>query len=227
VRRASGLPAAASARGAVVVIDVLRAFTTAAYACASGAREIVLVASVEEAFALRVSRLPEALLIGEVDGRPIPGFDHGNSPERMRELDLAGRTVILRSSSGTQGVVCAERASSVWLGSLVTASATARALEHEREVTLLAMGWPDGRPGEEDEACAELFEQILRGREPDTRAITLAVEQSVAGRQALNPAIDWISPGDLACATWIDRFDFALPVAIEDGLMVARPRART
>lgn len=38
------------AKGLCVVIDVLRAFTTAAYAFAAGAKEIVLVSTAEEAF---------------------------------------------------------------------------------------------------------------------------------------------------------------------------------
>ena len=46
--------------GVVVVIDVLRAFTTAAFAFAAGAREIVLVSTVDEALALR-ERLAGAL----------------------------------------------------------------------------------------------------------------------------------------------------------------------
>src|SRR5262245_64699993 len=99
ITRLRGVEAAASARGAVVVIDVLRAFTTAAYALASGAGEIVLVSTPEQAFVLR-ERWPRALLVGEVGGRPIPGFDHGNSPAAMQELDLRGKPIGLRSSSG-------------------------------------------------------------------------------------------------------------------------------
>ena len=55
------------ATGAVVAIDVIRAFTTAAFAFAAGARDIVLVGTVEEAFAQR-ERFPGALAMGEVDG---------------------------------------------------------------------------------------------------------------------------------------------------------------
>lgn len=42
--------------GPVVVIDVIRAFTTAAYAFGSGAAEIYLVGDVEEAVAFKAAR---------------------------------------------------------------------------------------------------------------------------------------------------------------------------
>ena len=225
VVRTSGVASAEGARGAVVVIDVLRAFTTAAYAVAAGASEVVLVATVEQAFALRERRFPGALLVGEVGGRPIAGFDHGNSPEAVAALDLAGRRVILRSSSGTQGVVRATSASSLWLGSLVTASATARALAGQELATLVACGAPQGPDGDEDEACAELLEARLLGRPCDERAIVRRVELSPAGQLAYDPGADWITPGDLARATAVDRFGFALRARREDGLDVARPVA--
>jgi 2-phosphosulfolactate phosphatase len=51
IRIVEGLAGAREATGVVVVIDVMRAFTTAAYAFAAGIREIELVATVEEALA--------------------------------------------------------------------------------------------------------------------------------------------------------------------------------
>jgi 2-phosphosulfolactate phosphatase len=222
ITRLRGVEAAASARGAVVVIDVLRAFTTAAYALASGAGEIVLVSTPEQAFVLR-ERWPRALLVGEVGGRAIPGFDHGNSPAAMQELDLRGRTVVLRSSSGTQGVTRAHAAERLFLGSLVVAAATARALARmPGETTLLAMGSVQGPDGPEDDACADYLAALIEQRIIDRRAVARTVEESPAGRQALDPAIDWISPGDLACAVAIDRFDFTMPVHREGELLVAR-----
>ena len=232
-----GIEGASGARGSVVVIDVLRAFTTAAYALAAGAREIRLVATPREALALRAER-PELVLVGEVGGKPIPGFDHGNSPERMQELDgpgLAGRTVVLRSSSGVQGALAASAtAERIFLGSLVTASATARAARAQGgDVTLVAMGSPDapgvGPDGAEDQACAELLECLLRDQRPDLERIVRTVRESPAARQALDPALDWITPGDLECALALDRFDFALVVERAGGGVVARrhvPRSR-
>lgn len=65
-----GADGARAASGVVVVIDVMRAFTTAAYAFGAGIGEIELVARVEEALAAPGFRM------GEVRGRLIPGFDH-------------------------------------------------------------------------------------------------------------------------------------------------------
>ena len=65
---------AAKAAGLVIVIDVLRAFTTAASAFDVGAEAVVLVADVEEAFAMREEN-PGWLIMGEEDGlhvmRPV------------------------------------------------------------------------------------------------------------------------------------------------------------
>ncbi|HSG66484.1 MAG TPA: 2-phosphosulfolactate phosphatase, partial [Gammaproteobacteria bacterium] len=119
MRRAT-LETCRDADGVVVVIDVLRAFTTAAFAFERGAREIVLVATVDEAFALR-GRIPGSLLIGEVGGLPIDGFDLPNSPTAVAAADLDGRRLILRTSSGTQGVVRAERAEHLLGASLANA----------------------------------------------------------------------------------------------------------
>src|ERR1700694_6285004 len=96
------LPDAQEARGVVIVIDVIRAFTVAAYAFAGGASRLWLVRTTDEAFALR-QREPQALLAGEIGGRLIPGFDYNNSPSLMAEGNIKGRTIIYHTRAGTQG----------------------------------------------------------------------------------------------------------------------------
>ena len=59
IRIDSMLPGAERAVGAVVIIDVFRAFTTAAVALAGGADKIIVVGDVEEAMD-RIEDLPEA-----------------------------------------------------------------------------------------------------------------------------------------------------------------------
>jgi 2-phosphosulfolactate phosphatase len=100
------LDGARNASGAVAVIDTFRAFTTAAVALASGASRIIMVATVEEALALRAAE-PGAICMGEVRGEAPPGFDYGNSPFELAAVDLRGETIIQRTSAGTQGIVAA------------------------------------------------------------------------------------------------------------------------
>ena len=92
------------ARGTVVVIDVLRAFTTAAFAFERGAKKILPVSTVDEAFRMR-ERDPTCLLMGEINALPVPGFDLPNSPHIVGQAELEGCTIIHRSTAGTQGIV--------------------------------------------------------------------------------------------------------------------------
>ena len=84
-----------------VVVDVMRAFTVAAWAFARGAERIVLAESLDEARALK-ERHPDWVAIK--DGPPAPGFDTVNSPGMLRSMDLSGRTVVQKTTAGTVGV---------------------------------------------------------------------------------------------------------------------------
>jgi len=165
IRVDSLIAGAERAVGVVVVIDVFRAFTTAAVALAKGATKIVIVRDVEEALRLRAAGVGQ-LCMGEVGGRAPPGFDLGNSPFEASRADLEGRTIVQRTSAGTQGIVAAKQASRLYAGSLVTATATARAIlrQSPSEVTLVAMGLDGARRSDEDELCAIHLRNLLQGR---------------------------------------------------------------
>ncbi|MEI7844174.1 MAG: 2-phosphosulfolactate phosphatase [Chloroflexota bacterium] len=94
----------ATTAGVVIVIDVLRAFLSTAFAFEAGADSISLVGSVEEAVYLK-NIYPDWILMGELNGLPPLGFDLGNSPTQIRKLDLTGKKMIQRTSAGTQGMV--------------------------------------------------------------------------------------------------------------------------
>ena len=213
VRRLSGLEGAREADGTAVIIDVFRAFTTAAFCVAAGAREVVLVGDHVQALALKAAD-PSLFLTGEIDGRPIPGFDIGNSPSRIEGRDLTGRRVVQRTSAGTQGVVAAAAASEIVLGCLVIAGATIRYLRGRDPISLVAMGTHGGGDHDEDEICAAYLEQLLLDAIAPAPAISLAPPESWP---------DWFPRRDAELALEVDRFDFALPVTREGGLLVARP----
>jgi len=121
--------------GTVVVIDVLRAFTTAAYLFAAGVEDIALVSSIEEAIIIKHSH-PDFLLAGEFNSYPIQDFDFGNSPSSFLNVDLHEKHFIQRTTCGTQGVVQSILASDILLASLCCVSATARYINKQRCQTI-------------------------------------------------------------------------------------------
>jgi 2-phosphosulfolactate phosphatase len=106
VVRKSLLAGAQEAEGLAVIIDVLRAFTCAAFMMHLGAERVVLLAGPEAALDLK----PEQgyLAVGEVEGKMVPGFDLDNSHSQSltagRAL-FAGRTVAQRTSAGVTGAL--------------------------------------------------------------------------------------------------------------------------
>jgi 2-phosphosulfolactate phosphatase len=223
IRIDSMLPGAERAVGAVVIIDVFRAFTTAAVALAGGADKIIVVGDVEEAMALRSAGAGQ-ICMGEVGGVMPPGFDLGNSPYEASRADLAGKTIIQRTSAGTQGIVAAKQATQLYAGSLLTATATTRAIRKHspQQVTLVAMGLDGRKRTDEDELCAIHLRNLLQGRQGSvsgTREVILAGPQIPDFADSTKPHLH---PGDLDIALDIDRYDFAVRISQEDGRLVAR-----
>lgn len=203
----------------VVVIDVLRSFSTAAYAFAAGARRIYPVETIAEAHRLKAA-LPDALTTGAVGGGdPVPGFDCGNSPSALRGLDLAGRTLIQSTAAGVRGLGRFAHARALFAGSLVCAAATAAAIRKLRpaEVVFVVTGeWVD-RDGDEDLACADYLDALLRGGTPDPASYARRVRDSDFGRRFLAGDNPNLPLADLELCAQADRFDFAMPARRHDG----------
>jgi 2-phosphosulfolactate phosphatase len=138
-----------------------------------------MVRSVEETLALREAGIGEVCM-GEVRGRAPDGFDFGNSPFEISSVDLDGKTIIQRTSAGTQGIVeAASKADRLYAASLVTAEATVRALlsGSPDQVSLLAMGENGLKRTDEDELCAIHLRNRLEGRPGDPDAIRRLIPQ--------------------------------------------------
>jgi len=212
-----------TATGTVVVIDVLRAFTTAAYAFDAGAEDITVVSTVAEAFALK-EQMPDALLMGEEDGLPIPGFDLSNSPAELVDKHLKGQNLIQRTTSGTQGVVRSTHAETLLTSSLVCVGATSRLIQEliPESLTFVITGWRPGGWGDEDAACADYIESLLSGHKPDPEPIYERVRQSPPGRLFSDPTQPEFNPADLDYCLRSNLFDFAMLVKRENGLLIMK-----
>jgi 2-phosphosulfolactate phosphatase len=206
-----------TAKGTVIVIDVLRAFSTAAYAFSLGAKQVLLVGTVEEALTLR-QQVPNSKVMGEVNGIRPDGFDFGNSPTYLSQEGLSGVTMIQRTTAGTQGVVRSQNADVLLASSFVVADAT---VKHVRklgsdQVTFVIMG-KDFGGGDEDLACAEYLEALLKGEHPDPQPFIQRVLASRDASQHLDPHKIGFPITDLEYCTQIDKFDFAMPIKRNDG----------
>jgi len=224
VTRALGIEGARAATGIVVVIDVIRAFSVSAYALAGGARECLLVPTVDEARAL-ADETPDAVVSAEVDTLPVEGIAISNSPTQITQADLRGRALIQRTSAGTPVISAVGEGHDIYAASLVVARATAQAclLRKPDAVTLVASGdFP------EDHACALYMESLISGT-PDAASVEELLRPLYASeRYRRFAAGDW--PGfpktDLDLALVPDRFDFAMPATRAAGcvrLLMLRP----
>lgn len=214
----------------VVVIDVLRSFSTAAYAFAAGADLIYPVETVAEAASLRQAR-PEALTTGAIaGGDPVPGFDFGNSPAALAGHDLRGRELIQTTAAGVRGLLRFAHAGSAFAAGLVCARATAEAIRRmaPSSVALLITGeWVD-RDGDEDAACADYIEALLHGRNPDPAQYVERVRNSDFGRRFLSGTNPSLPAADLDLCAQADRFDFAVRAVRRAGrLALETTRGRT
>lgn len=227
------------ARGLVVVIDVIRAFSTAAYAFSCGVREILLAGTVDQAFELR-QRFPEYLIMGELGGLPIPGFDLSNSPTHLLQMNqmtpLQGKGMIQRTSAGTQGIVRCQGAEAILAASMVVAGAIALAIRKlsPTTVTFVITGSEAGSEykgptrdsptfGDEDAACADYIELLLNNQKPDASPFIKRILNSAPGRIFADPDRPEFPAADLPLCTALDRFKYALRVDKRDDLLVMTP----
>ena len=214
------LEGAKKAEGLSVVIDVFRAFTAECYMYNAGAKRVIAVGKLEEAFALKEEH-PDWLLAGERNGIMVEGFDFGNSPAAFEHIDLKGKTLVHTTSAGVQGLSAAGNAKELLAGSLVNASATARYIKgrYPELVSLIAMGWNGVKETEEDELCAEYLSALLKDqdmRDIKEKALYLQYQE---GKKFFDPKQKDVFPErDFWLSIDVDRFDHVLKVK-PDGFM--------
>ncbi|MFJ7060690.1 2-phosphosulfolactate phosphatase [Streptomyces microflavus] len=217
-----GIAELAEVPSVAVVVDVMRAFTVAAWAFARGAEKIVLAESLDDALVL-TARHPEWVALK--DGPPAPGFAMVNSPGLLRSADLGGRTVVQKTTAGTVGALAVKDASLVLCAGFVVAEATAQLLRARGSgsVTFVVTG-EDGR-ADEDLACAQYIAGRATGAGTDAAGFLRRAAASRAATELAEGVRQGVHPDDIALCLELDRFPFAMVAALEDSLMVLRPYA--
>jgi len=231
ITRGSLLAGAKTARGLSVVIDVFRAFSCAPLLFFLGVEKGILVSTPEEAIALKKEDAT-LILVGEVDGAPIEGFDFGNSPSQILKHDPAffqGKTIVQRTSSGVQGALAAlENSDEVLLASFALAASTARYIlnKNPAHVSILAMGWNLEVIAPEDEWCGTYIAHLLgKGDYNHIQALREIIfhEQAQKFLQRKKPHFP---PEDPLLCLQRDVYEFVLRAERESGRVIVRKDAR-
>lgn len=157
-----------------VVIDVLRATSTATQALAAGYQRVLCADTIERARALRG---PGRVLAGERHGLKPEGFDQGNSPAEATEV--RGAELVLATTNGAPTIVAAAaHAPEVLLCCLlnldpVIAAIRDRVAGREATVQLVCSG-TDGAVAVEDVYVAGRVSAALAGERSDAALIAEA-----------------------------------------------------
>ncbi len=162
-----------------VVIDVLRATSTATQALAAGYRRVLFAESVERARSLRGDG---RVLAGEVGCLKPHGFDQGNSP--LEATHRRGEELVLATTNGAPTVIAAAAAGarSVLLACLLNLESVVAALGERAdpagsELLLLCSG-TDGELALEDMYVAGRLSASLPGPRTDAARVAEAVARA-------------------------------------------------
>lgn len=209
---------AKEATGIAVIIDVFRAFTVEPYLINNGAQKLIPVGDMQIAYDYK-QKDNNCVLIGERKGVMLPGFDYGNSPAQIQNVDFTGKTVIHTTSCGTQGIANAINAQEIITGSFVNAKAIAKYIMSRKieEVSLVALSRPGEKPFEEDELCAKYIKSLLENRPLDNLEEEIEKLKKTSGAKFFNDLLQDVFPEkDFYLCTELDKFNFVLRVNKDD-----------
>lgn len=203
-RRADAATAVNHPPGVAIVIDVLRA-TSTAVVLLSRVPEVCVVAGLDA-----IAALPPRpyLIVSELDGADAFGPRIDNSPVEAGRVPLDGRMPVLVTTNGTRALcAAAESAEHVVAASFLNLGAVAAAVAAlaPAQVTLLPAGdFTGGVPHAEDERCADALAALLRGERPDFPSLLAAAraDARIERRLAREPGL----AADLDLALSVDRF---------------------
>ncbi len=158
-----------NAQDVYIVIDLIRATTCMTVMCDRNVQHIFAASTVQQAREAR-QQYPQRLLCGERQGKPLPGFDYGNSPVEFSHLDLQGRELIMTTTNGTRAFYACPTESIRLAGCLQNAKAVA---EHaltcadERQVDLhIVCAGEENFFGLDDTICAGYIVRELQRLSP-------------------------------------------------------------
>ena len=147
----------------VVIIDIFRATSSICYGIENGAEAIIPVAKVEECIAYQKDH-NDYLLAAERNGEVVTGFDFGNSPFSYTKEKVAGKTIVLTTTNGTQALHLSRRSKKIVIGSFLNLTSLCAWLKSQHEnILLVCAGWKNNFNLEDTLFAGAIAEQLKRG----------------------------------------------------------------
>jgi 2-phosphosulfolactate phosphatase len=177
------------AGASAVVIDAIRATTTIVAALAAGCREVVPLRTDAQVRA-EAARRPAGTVVtaGERLGLRIEGLDYNNSPSVMTAENVAGRTLLLTTTNGTQAILDAMAAPAVLIAALPNRRAVARRLAAlGRRVVFVSAGTVAAVSCEDTLVAGAVIAALVDGNFPLTPAPSPPVGRGEDGKRCQAP----------------------------------------
>ncbi|WP_420582662.1 2-phosphosulfolactate phosphatase [Reichenbachiella sp.] len=163
----------------VVVVDILRATSVMVTAMAHGAKEIIPVATLEEA----KSYLDQGFLCAaERGGSQVDGFPLDNSPFSYMNEEIKDQPIVITTTNGTLAITKSTTADQVLVGAFLNIQAVADyIINQDKDVIVHCAGWK-GKTNMEDTLFAGALVDLLTDTHElacDTAHLSLKYYQSV------------------------------------------------
>lgn len=165
---------------AAVVIDVLRATTTIAWALHNGAEAVEAFADLQ-----RLNAAAEAwtdsprLLLGERGGQMLAGFDLGNSPVAVVPEIVGGKRLFMSTTNGTRALDRVRDVPLLLTAALPNREAVAQRLQSKQPAMLaiVGSGWEGAYSLEDSLAAGALGARL---KELDPEGVVIANDELMA-----------------------------------------------
>ncbi|MFY0625392.1 MAG: 2-phosphosulfolactate phosphatase [Reichenbachiella sp.] len=164
----------------VVVVDILRATSVMVTAMAHGVKDILPVATLDEA--KHHLEKKDYICAAERGGDMVDGFSYGNSPFSYMHEDIKGKSLVMTTTNGTLAITKSTDADEIIIGAFLNISTIAEYLSRtNKDVIIHCAGWK-GKTNMEDTLFAgALVEKLLETHDMgcDTPSLALSYYQAV------------------------------------------------
>ena len=143
----------------VVMVDILRASTSICAAFENDVKEIIPVATLDEA---RAYKSKGYLVASERDGKVLDFADFGNSAFNFMNEAVIGQTIVYSTTNGTQAIELAKNAKGLVIGSFTNLSVLADwLLNKNSNLIILCAGWKNKFNLEDTIFAGALIEKLI------------------------------------------------------------------